>query len=251
MVAALTAAQRGHQVTLYEKKDALGGELIPGSQPPFKSDVAELLQYWREEMADSKVEVRLGAEVSPDLVRREQPDALVVAVGTVPVMPSIPGIEGPNVMSAVEAFLEPAKIKGKDVIILGGGDVGCECAVFLARQGCKVTIVEMLEGLMLDEEVHSIRVDLLKMLKDAGVEALIGTQATEIRGAGVTLRSSDGTERLLKADFVVVAVGMIPLSQAAHQLAGECPDVRIVGDCLEPRRIRDAVVEGDLAGRLI
>ena len=251
MVAALTAAKRGHQVTLYEKKKDLGGELIPGSQPPFKSEIGRLLRYWREEVADSQVEVRLNSEVTPDLVRRESPDALVVAVGAAPIMPPIPGIGGPNVMSAVEAFLEPNKFKGKKVILLGGGDVGCECAVFLAQRGGKVTIVEMLEELLLYEEVHSIKVDLLKMLEEEGVEALTDTQVTEIREKEVTLRSSDGSERLLEADFVVVAVGMKPLSQVAHQLAGECADVRLVGDCLEPRRIRDAVVEGDLAGRLI
>ena len=106
---------------------------------------------------------------------------------------------------------------------------------------------------MLEEEVqvHSIRVDLLKMLEEEGVEVLTDTRATEIKENGVTLRSSGGSEWFLEADFVVVVVGMRPLSQEAHQLAGECVDVRIVGDCLEPRRIRDAVVEGDLAGRLI
>jgi len=251
MVAALTAAERGHQVTLYEKSGALGGELIPGSQPLFKSEIGRLLRYWREEVADSQVEVRLNTEVTPDLVRRESPDALVVAVGAVPIMPSIPGIEGPNVLSAVEAFLEPDKLEGKEIVILGGGDVGCECAVFLAQQASKVTIVEMLEELMLNQDVHSTRMDLLKMLEDAEVEALTGTQATEITENGVTLRSSTGSEQFLKADFVVVSVGMRPLSQVTHQLAGECPDVRTIGDCLEPRRIRDAVVEGDLAGRLI
>jgi 2-enoate reductase len=151
----------------------------------------------------------------------------------------------------VETFLKPNKLKGKKVIILGGGDVGCECAVFLAQQGCKITIVEMLEELMLEEEVHSIRVDLLKMLEEEGAEVLTDTRATEVKEKGVTLRSSGGSERFLEADFVVVAVGIRPLSQETHQLAGECVDVRIIGDCLEPRRIRDAVVEGDLAGRLI
>ena len=251
MVAALTAAQRGHQVTLCEKKDTLGGELLPGGQPAFKSEIGRLLRYWKEELADSQVRVRLNTEVTPGLVRQERPDALVVAVGAVPIMPSIPGIEGPNVISAVEAFLEPNRVKGKDVIILGGGEVGCECAVFLAQQGCKVTIVEMLGELVLTGGIHSIRVDLLTMLDEAGVKALTDTQVTEITENGATLQSGDGSERFLKADFVVVAVGMRPLNQVAHQLAGECADVRLVGDCLEPRRIRDAVVEGDLAGRLI
>jgi len=251
MVAALTAAQRGHQVTLYEKKDVLGGELLPGGQPAFKSEIGRLLRYWREELADSQVEVRLNTEVTPNSVRQERPNALVVAVGAVPIKPSIPGIEGLNVISAVEAFLEPNKVKGKDVIILGGGEVGCECAVFLAQQGCKVTIVEMLGELVLTGGIHSIRVDLLTMLDEAGVKALTDTQVTEITENGATLQSGDGSERFLKADFVVVAVGMRPLNQVAHQLAGECADVRLVGDCLESRRIRDAVVEGDLAGRLI
>ena len=251
MVAALIAEQRGHQVTLCEKKDTLGGELLPGGQPAFKSEIGRLLRYWKEELADSQVRVRLNTEVTPGLVRQERPDALVVAVGAVPIMPSIPGIEGPNVISAVEAFLEPNRVKGKDVIILGGGEVGCECAVFLAQQGCKVTIVEMLGELVLTGGIHSIRVDLLTMLDEAGVKALTDTQVTEITENGATLQSGDGSERFLKADFVVVAVGMRPLNQVAHQLAGECADVRLVGDCLEPRRIRDAVVEGDLAGRLI
>jgi len=251
MVAALTAAKQGHQVTLYEKKDALGGELIPGGQPAFKSEVGRLLRYWKEELADSQVALRLNTEVTPELVRRERPDALVVAVGAAPVMPSIPGIEGPNVISAVEAFLAPDRVKGKDVIILGGGEVGCECAVFLAQQGCKVTIVEVLDELMVTGEIHSIRVDLLRMLGEAGVKVLTDTRATEIAENGATLQSGDGSEQLLKADLMVVAVGMMPLRQAAHQLAGECADVRQVGDCLQPRRIRDAVVEGELAGRLI
>jgi len=251
MVAALTAAQRGHQVTLYEKKDTLGGELLPGGQPAFKSEIERLLRYWKEELADSQVKVRLNTEVTPDLVRRERPDALVVAVGGVPIMPSIPGIDNSNVMSAVEALLEPDEVKGKEVIVLGGGEVGCECAVFLAQQGRKVTIVEMLGELVPTGDIHRIRVDLLRMLEDAGVEALTDTQATEIVEGGVSLQSGDGSQQFLKADFVVVAVGMKPLNQVAHQLAGECADVRLVGDCLEPRRIRDAVVEGDLAGRLI
>jgi 2,4-dienoyl-CoA reductase-like NADH-dependent reductase (Old Yellow Enzyme family)/thioredoxin reductase len=251
MVAALTAAQRGHQVTLYEEKSALGGELIPGSQPPFKSEVGRLLRYWREEVADSSIEVRLDTEVTPDLVRREHPDALVVAVGATSLAPAIPGVDAPNVMMAVDALLEPARLMGKDVIILGGGDVGCECAVFLAQQGCQVTLVEALDELLLVEEVHSIKTDLLQMLDDAGVTALTDTQALAIEERGVTLRSPDGSRHFLAADWIVLATGMAPLSQVAHRLAGECGDVHLIGDCRAPRRIRDAVVEGDLAGRLI
>ena len=118
----------------------------------------------------------------------------------------------------------------------------------MVREQC---LYDKLEELMLDEEVHSVRVDMLRMLEDAGVKALTGAEATEIREDGVTVRSRDGSELFLETDLVVVATGMTPLSQVAHQLAGECGNVHIVGDCLASRRIRDAVVEGDLAARLI
>ncbi len=251
IVAALTAAQRGHAVTLYEKEDRLGGELIPGGRPTFKAEISRLLQYWCNELADSEVEVKLNAEATPELVRQEEPDALFVAIGAAPVMPPIPGIDGPNVMTAIEAFLNPDRVKGRNVVVLGGGDVGCECALFLAQHDCRVTIVEMMEGLLQLEEVHSVRVDLLKMIGDAGIKVCTDARAIAIDDARVVAQCGPEAMRILETDFVVVSVGMQPRSQMAHQLAGECADVRIMGDCREPRRIRDAVVEGDLAGRLI
>jgi 2-enoate reductase len=251
MVAALTAARRGHRVTLYEKESALGGELIPGSQAPFKAEVGRLLEYWRKEVTDAQIEVHLDTEVTLDLLRRERPDALVVAVGAEPKMPHLPGGDGRNVMSAVQAFLEPGTLKGKRVLVLGGGDVGCECALFLAEYGCQVTIVEALDELLLTEEVHSVRVDLLWMLQDAGVEVLTRAEVVAIRESGAIVRSSDGERSLLEADVVVAATGMMPRRHVAHQLAGECADVHIIGDCRAPRHIRDAVLEGERAGRLI
>ena len=252
IVAALTAAARGHEVTLCEKADALGGQVIPGSRAPFKSDVARLLQYWREEIAESQVEVRLNTEVTPEIVRREKPDALVLAVGATPVLPCVPGIDGENVLSAAAALVEPTRLDRSEVIVLGGGEVGCECAVFLARRGNRVTLVEMLEELLPNTNIHSARVDLLRMVQgEPAIEALTGAQVTEIREGGAVVRGKDGRERFVKASWVVVAIGLKPLTHVAHQLAAECADVRIVGDCLQPGRIRDAVVQGDLAGRLI
>ena len=104
---------------------------------------------------------------------------------------------------------------------------------------------------MLNAEVREPKIDLLKMLSEAGVASLTSTQVTAIGEESVILKPRDGSEWSLNADWVVVSVGLKPLNQMAHQLAGECPDVRIVGDCQAPRRIRDAVVEGDLAGRLV
>lgn len=129
--------------------------------------------------------------------------------------------------------------------------MGCECGLFLAQHGCQVTIVEMLPELLQTEEIYSIKIDLQRMLAEAGIKILTGAQATKISEGSVTVKSGDSSGELLEADSVVVAVGMAPRREEAHQLAGECADVHVIGDCVAPRRIRDAVVEGDLAGRLV
>lgn len=251
MVAALTAARRGHRVTLYEKEAELGGEMIPGGRPPFKAEIGRLLEYWKGELADSPVEVKLNVNVTAERVRQEKPDALIVAVGAAPVMPPISGIDRPHVISAVQALLHPERLPGKEVVILGGGDVGCECALFLTEQGYRVTIVEMLRELLLTEEVITLRLDLLKRVEEAEIRALTNSRALEITADGVLVQRGDDPPQLLRAEAVVVAVGMQPLSALAHQLAGECADVYLIGDCQKPRRIREAVVEGNLAGRLV
>jgi 2-enoate reductase len=251
MVAAFTAAQRGHEVTLYEAKGVLGGDLIPGGTPPFKSDILRLLDYWKNELDEAGVEVRLNTPVTPELVRREKPDGLVVAIGADVSQLPIPGIERAGVLTAVTAFERAGELAGKTVVVIGGGDVGCECAVYLAQLGSRVTIVEMLDELLQTEDIIWIKLDLLKMVRDAGVQVLTGAKVTEIRAGEVAVQTPGGAQNALPADAVVVAAGMVARQALAHQLAGECADVYIIGDCRQPRRIRDAVVEGDRAARLL
>lgn len=251
IVAALTTAKRGHQVTLYEKDQVLGGKLIPGSRAGSKAEIGRLLDYWSQELADSPVELRLGTEVTVDMIRKEKPQALIISVGAGPSLPSIPGIESAHVITAIDAFLKPQELAGGDVVVVGGGDVGCECALFLAEKGARVTIVEALEEILTTEEVYSLKVDLLKMLKDVEIRVLTHAQVKEITTHEALIETKEGMTQKLKADWVVIATGMRSLRKVAHELAGECADVRLIGDCVKPRRIRDAVVEGDLAGRLV
>jgi 2-enoate reductase len=225
--------------------------LIPGSQPSSRAEIGRLLQYWREEVVDSETELRLNTEVTRDLVRQESPHALVVAVTAVSIVRLMPGIEIPYVIAATEALLNVEEIAGQKAVALGGGDVGCECAVFLSHGGCEVTIVAMQDGLLLSEEVDSIRADLLQMVQDDGTKALAGAQGEAIGPQGVPVRLNDGSEQTVEMGVEVLAVGLRPLSEVAHQLAGECSDVRVIGDCQEPRRVREAAVEADQAARLI
>ncbi len=166
MRCALTAAKRGHQVTLCEKRPYPGGMMYPGSRPKFKEDVGFLLDWFREQLAESTVEVKYGVEVTPDMVRREAPDALVIAAGAEPLVPPIPGIDDPKVAPAVEVLRDTAKYKGKNAVVVGGGDVGCETACHLADLGWKVTIVERLPNLLEGEGVIDVKPPMRAMIEE-------------------------------------------------------------------------------------
>ncbi|MEE9418110.1 MAG: FAD-dependent oxidoreductase, partial [Desulfatiglandaceae bacterium] len=144
MQAAMVAAQRGHEVSLWENNDRLGGNLIPATVPEFKRDLGDLTKYLSTQVKKLHVDVRLGREASSELVQETKPDAVIVATGATPIMPQIPGMKKGRVLTAVDLLLGK-KESGDKVLVLGGGLIGCETAAYLARAGKKVTIVEILE----------------------------------------------------------------------------------------------------------
>ncbi len=250
ITAALTAAGRGHDVTLYEARPYLGGMLYPGSRPDCKAEVRLLLDYYAGELADSKVTVKTGVEVTLDMVRQEQPDALVLAVGSVPWQPPIPGIDQPHVMSALDALRDVSQVKGENVLVIGGGDVGCETAVHLADAGKKVTIVEILAELMTEQYINNVKMVMYQLLNDKGIRYFTGNQVTEIDEKTVEVRGPEGW-RTMPADTVVVATGSRPNELTRETLRLACAEVHMVGDCMQMGRIREALLDGDRVGRLI
>jgi len=250
MQAALVASARGHDVTLFEAQPYLGGMLYPGSRPTCKQEVGLLLEYYKGELADSKVKVKTGVEVTLETVQQERPDALVLAVGSRPVMPDIPGIDQPHVVTAVEALCDPNVVRGKQVVIIGGGDVGCETACHLAEAGKEVTIIELLPELMTEQPINNVKMAMYQLLADLGVTYFTSSQVTQIDEHTVEVKGPQGG-RTLPADAVVIAVGFVPNTLVRDTLRLGCAEVHLVGDCIEPGRIREAVVQGDLVGRLI
>jgi 2-enoate reductase len=250
MQAALTAAARGHQVTLHEAQPYLGGMLFPGSRPSCKSEVGLLLDYFAGELADSSVSVRLGAEVTLEMVQAEQPDALVIAVGSRVAMPDIPGIDQPHVVTAIAALRDRSVVTGRRVVILDGGDVGCETACHLAEAGHDVTLIELLPQLMTDQPIANVKMALYQLLADHGVRCFTNNQVTQIDAHTVEVRGPEGG-RTLPADAVVIATGLQPNATLRETLRLGCAEVHIVGDCASLGHIREAVCQGDLAGRLI
>jgi 2,4-dienoyl-CoA reductase-like NADH-dependent reductase (Old Yellow Enzyme family)/thioredoxin reductase len=250
MQAALVAAARGHAVTLYEARPYLGGMLYPGSRPACKSEVGLLLDYYADELADSSVAVHLGVQVTLEMVQQAQPDALVIAAGSHETIPDIPGIDRPHVITAVAALRDRSLVRGRQVVVIGGGDVGCETASYLAEDGRSVTIIELLPELMADQPIANVKMALYRLLVDQGVRYFTLNQVTQIDERTVEVRGPEGG-RTLPADAVVIAVGLQPNTDVRDRLRLGCAEVYVVGDCGRLGRIRDAVVQGDLAGRLL
>ncbi len=247
--AARVAASRGHQVTLWEKGGQLGGKLLAASAAEFKQDIRPFIGYLSHQVEKLGVKVELAKEATPELVRELSPEVVIVATGATPLLPAIPGIDGSNVFSAVDVLLGKKDL-GETVIVAGGGMVGCETAVHLARSGKIVTIVEMIGQLMPEKMNPIARMGLSSLVEESNLDVLTSTKLTEISNKGATVETGD-LKRELRADSVVLALGFKPESALLDALDGAVPELHAIGDCVRPRNIIDAVWEGFHTSRLV
>ena len=247
--AARVAALRGHKVTLLEKDQKLGGQLNIAALPPNKGDILPWLNYLTHQLELTGVKIRLRTEVTPELVAEEKPDVVILALGGVPITPDIPGINGPQVATAQD-ILNGKKKTGQEVVVIGGGLVGCETGHYLAEKGKKVTIIEMLKR-MANEMGPMVRRRLMDGLKQYQVAMLTEAKCQEISAAGVTVMTADGGKTLFPADTVVLAVGYHTNDHLFKTLQGRVPEIHCVGDSSQPQGIMEAVRDGYLAGLAI
>lgn len=175
-------------------------------------------------------------------------EAVILATGATPIIPDIPGIRGENVITAVNLLLGRGKL-GEKVIVLGGGLVGCETALYLAEKGKKVTILKRTDTL-LPNMYHANRGHLLLLLSQHKVNIITGLQIEEVTGHGVII-SKKGEKENLKADTIVVSLGLEPRRELVMALQEKIPEFHIVGDCAEPRYMINAIWEGFHAARSI
>ncbi len=238
MQAALTAAKQGHKVILCEKSDRLGGVLLCEEKVPFKKHLGEYLAHQALMISREKnIEVRLNTEVTPALAKEVSPDVIVAALGARPSIPPIPGIDGSNVTVAEKVYMEPEKA-GKKLVILGGGLVGCELAIFMAGLGREVTVLEMAPSLNSGTNLlqgSSISLE----IKRLGINVCLNTKVTKITPEGVTGEGKDG-EVFFPADTVVCALGMKPNRDEAAALALCAPEYHVLGDCVVPATVYQA-----------
>lgn len=251
MEAARVAAARGHQVTLWEKCDLLGGNLIPASVPDFKKDYRDLIKYLTTQITKLKVKVELRKEATEEAVEKMNPDVVFIATGATPIIPKIRGVIGEKLVGASDVLLNRKKI-GEAVVVMGGGLIGCEMSLYLAEMGKKVTIVEVL-GELARDAFRANREYLLKMLENAGVKILTKTELVEILEEGVILKDRDErrTFAYAGADSVICALGLQPCDGLVAGLKDKVPEVYAIGDCVEPRKVLNAIWEGYRFARLI
>ena len=246
MEAARVAAQRGHEVHLYEKSDKLGGQYLIGAIPPNKGEVDMFLAWQQNQLRKYNVNVHFNTELTVEIVEKEAPDAVIVATGGEPIVPDIPGKDKPNVVHANDVLLGNVNV-GHRVIVIGGGMVGSETADHLANHGKEVTIVEMLPDIAIDEEA-AVRYFLMKDLHDNGVKIFVNAPVKEILDDGV-ISEIDGAEtKIGPADTIVMAIGAKSVNNLTKELEGEVPLVLTIGDALKVRKALEAVEEGYRAG---
>lgn len=243
MEAAITLARRGHRVTLAEKEDHLGGNLLPAAAPFFKKDIARLCEVLIERTKAAGVDIRLNTEVTEDFVKTFDPDVLFVAIGSSELKPPIKGIDLPNVVMAIDAELHPEKL-GKKVAIMGGGLVGAEAAVSFSHEGKECSVIEMKHAVA--EEVNSFyRGGLMPEIEKAAT-CYVDTCVKEILPEGV-LCEKDGKEFVVEADTVVCALGFRAPYDKVDALCDLVDEYQIIGDCKNVGQIYHAINEAYFA----
>jgi len=249
MEAARVAALRGHQVTLWEKESRLGGQLIQAAIPPHKDRIAPLYKYLETQLQKLGVKVQPGKETTAAAVAEFSPEVVVVATGVKPFIPDISGLDKAKVVQAGDVLEGRVKV-GQKVAIIGGELVGCETAEFLADRGKQVIV--MRRGAEMATSVGPSNRDFfLSRLLDKGVTLLREVRYDGISPEGVIITTKDGEKRTIEADTVVLAAGSVSDAALYKAIKDKVSEVYCIGDCVEPRTIRDAISEGFRTGQKI
>jgi len=247
MEAAIVAAQRGHQVSLFEKDERLGGQFYLAAVPPFKGEISSFLAWQRHTLEKLGVAVALKTPLTADVVREQQPDAVIVATGSTPVAMPISGLDRPFVVSAQDVLEGKVSLSGK-VAVIGGGMIGCETANHLAHHGAKPTIIEMLCELA-GEEPLAIKRILFESLKERDVEIHCEYTVTGVTTDRQIEALQDGEKRVLGPfESIVLAGGMRPVNGLVAELQGLIGNLQSVGDANGVRTALEALEEGYEAG---
>ncbi|HVJ06403.1 MAG TPA: NAD(P)/FAD-dependent oxidoreductase [Candidatus Saccharimonadales bacterium] len=246
--AARAAAAKGHKVTLFEKQGILGGQVAAAATPSFKLQLNRLITWYEVQLKKLNVDLRLNTEATVDTPELRAADRIIAGTGASPLIPPIPGINGANVVDVISAHLDKTRLKGGNIIVLGGGLSGCDSALEFAMEGKSVTLIEMMDTMARDLMFINA-ISLFRLLGEYGVKLLPGHKVVSIGPEGVVATTKTGEEVEIKGDTVVVASGMIPNEKSAKSIRDRyLPKTRLVGDCTGIGKVGNAVRAGFYAG---
>ena len=251
METARIASLRGHAVTLYDKGQELGGQLLLAAAPPGKRRLLWIRDYLATQLEKQGVNLRLGVEVTPELIEKESPDAVVLATGATPKQVDFIDTSDERIVEAWDILAGRVAPVGQKVVVIGGNMLGCEAAEFMADQGNIVSVIKMRPGAAMAEDCEPTnRRGLLDSLQECRVNLLSGFKVEGLTGAGVKVVQRDsGEERTLEAEIIVLALGAKAERRLFDDLKKANVEFHPIGDCRQPNNIRQAIYEGALIGR--
>ena len=241
--AACVSAKRGHHVSLYEQTGQLGGNLLLAGVPPRRTRMLQVIDFLKNEIGMLGVDIILNAQVSPQMIKEQNPDVVLLATGAKSVLPDIPGIDGPNVHPATKILSGDADV-GKYVVVLGGGLVGLETADYLREQGKAVIVVEKLPEVGADPKVEAIFQKFLVGRLTKTDEPILIMTSTEVEHIGpdhVRVKNASGEKILPGIDSVVVATGFKAYTPIKPDDLGPHCQVHIIGDAVKPQTLFEAI----------
>ena len=247
--AAWVAAKRGHEVHLYEKQSYLGGQLVPGSKTAYKREMQSLINFQKRQVELNGVICHMGQEVTAQTVQKENPDVVILATGSRPVLPPVEGIDEASVVT-FDVVLNGDVQENKTTVIIGGGSTGCEVAYHLSEMGSPVTIVELMPKIGGDIEAVTKKL-LVRKLKENNVRILTEHRLLRVGKNSLVVAGPDGIETIIEAQRVVVAIGTRQDDTIHQQIKSLGYETHVIGDCLEPRTAKSAIYEGAKLGRSI
>jgi 2,4-dienoyl-CoA reductase-like NADH-dependent reductase (Old Yellow Enzyme family)/thioredoxin reductase len=238
MRCALFLKDRGHTPVVYEAEPVLGGQIVHADYADFKWTLRDYKNWLIYQLDKQGIEVRLNTKATPEMIKAENYDAVVVANGADMLTLPIPGADKDKLVYALEAFAHPEKL-GKRVVVIGGGEVGVETALYIAKQGHDTTVVEMRDRLSAD----STAIHYYSMFKEAweaepNFHGITGVKVARIGDGFVAYTDKDGVEHSIEADSVVMCAGRVPREQEALSFYGCAPEYYTIGDCKKPASVQ-------------